>query len=182
MGACTVEEISCSPEFDMFGFMELCQETRLEGRAMEELQGLWNDWLAKLQVRKLVCGKIGYLVVWLPKEVEEYVDRVWEERPSDAFLANTLAQYICMQAVGSVLPQVEDVGCAPAPRPTDSLREALKELGLAYREDMDVLDRRFAVVTFHPFRGGCEICHLQKDCPKGNGETGSTVLLPGYEH
>ena len=44
-----------------------------------------------------------------------------------------------------------------------------------------VLNRRFAVVTFYPFRGGCEICHLQAHCPKGNGETGTSVLLPGYE-
>ncbi|MDO5537237.1 MAG: hypothetical protein Q4F72_06880, partial [Desulfovibrionaceae bacterium] len=148
---------------------------------MKRLGDLWDQWLPTLSVYKMVCGKISYLLVWLPEEVEELVDRTWKDSPSDGFFANTLAQYMCMQAVNEMIPQVETVGCAPAPRPTESLRDALKDFDLSYSEEMDVLTRRFAVVTFYPFRGGCEICHLQKHCPKGNGETGTSVVLPGFE-
>ena len=68
-------------------------------------------------------------------------------------------------------------------RPTESLRRALESFGLKYREDLPVLERRFAVVTLYPFRGGCEICYLQKDCPKGSGsgDADQSVVLPGYE-
>lgn len=179
--ACLAEKLECTPEFDMWGFMEMCQENRVDGKAMQRLGELWADWLTILNVRKLVCGKISYLLVWLPESVETCVDETWDKSPTDGYLANSLAQYMCMQTVNSLMPQVENVGCAPAPRPTDSLKEALEEFDLAYRDDIDVLTRRFAVVTFYPFRGGCEICHLQKHCPKGNGESGSTVVLPGYE-
>lgn len=181
MGACTVEKLECTPEFDMIGFMELSQENRIDGKVMQTLTRLWEDWQTKLSVCKLVCGKISYLLVWLPEEVETYVDETWDKTPSEGYLANSLAQYLCMQSVNTILPQVEDVGCAPAPRPTASLKEALAEFDLAYREDIEVLNRRFAVVTFYPFRGGCEICHLQPHCPKGNGDSDSTIVLPGYE-
>ncbi len=165
----------------MFGFMELSQETRLEGDVMGRLTKLWEEWSAALSVFRVTCGRISYLLVWLPEAVETFVDETWDRTPSEGYLASTLAQYLCMQAAGAILPQVETVGCAPAPRPTAALKEALADFDLSYREDMDVLTRRYAIVTFYPFRGGCEICHLQKDCPKGNGETGTSVLLPGYE-
>ena len=41
---------------------------------------------------------------------------------------------------------------------------------------------RFALVTHYPFKGGCEICHLQSNCPKGQGKSeAASVVLPGYE-
>ncbi len=181
MSACTVEKLECCPQFDLFGFMERAQESRLEGPAMTRLGDLWEQWVPKLSTYHITCGKISYILVWLPEEVEELVDEGWKDRPSDGFFANTLAQYLVMQAINELIPQVENVGCAPAPRPTEALRDALKDFDLAYSEEMDVLNRRFAVVTFYPFRGGCEICNLQKHCPKGNGETGSSVVLPGWE-
>ena len=59
----------------------------------------------------------------------------------------------------------------------------LSGLGLPYKsEDSSLLSRRYAVVTHYPFRGGCEICHMQSHCPKGQGQAESAgVLLPGYE-
>lgn len=181
MSACNLEKLDVDPCFDMVGFMELSQESRLDGKVMDRLGTLWEEWHKKLSVYKVTCGKIAYLVAWLPEEVEIYVDETWDKTPSEGYLSNSLAQYLIMQSVNALLPQVETVGCAPAPRPTESLKEALQDFELRYREDLAVLNRRFAVVTFYPFRGGCEICHLQAHCPKGNGETGTSVLLPGYE-
>ena len=53
---------------------------------------------------------------------------------------------------------VKVFSCAPAPRPTEALREALSGLGLEYREDAPTLNRRFALVTHYPFKGGCLGC------------------------
>ena len=64
------------------------------------------------------------------------------------------------------------------------LREALEAEGIPYSNDKDpILSRRYAVVTHYPFKGGCEICVLQSNCPKGQGQMeAASVVLPGYEH
>ena len=90
---------------------------------------------------------------------------------------------MCMAAVHGVIPEIEDAGCAPAPKPTAALREALEAEGIPYTNDKDpILSRRYAVVTHYPFKGGCEICVLQSNCPKGQGQMeAASVVLPGYE-
>lgn len=129
-------------------------------------------------------GQIKYLLVALDESVEQDVDKAWEGSPSNAFLYNALAQTMCMAAVHAVIPEVQDAGCAPAPKPTATLREALEAEGIPYSNDKDpILSRRYAVVTHYPFKGGCEICVLQSNCPKGQGQMEATsVVLPGYEH
>ena len=179
----SVENLSPELNFDLLGFMDHCEETKLDGPLVSRLEEFWKDWEAMLSVKKLTCGKISYLVVWLPEEVETTVDELWDKTPSEGFLANALAQYLCMQAVSDLIPQVEISGCAPAPRPTESLKKGIESLGLVYRKDMPVPERRFSVVTLYPFRGGCEVCHLQKDCPKGSGSMSdsATYTFRGYE-
>ena len=159
MSEITVTEHEIRPYFDMEGFMTLSQESRLGGATLERLCKLWEEWMPQLRVCEIKTAKISYLAVWLPESVERQVDAAWEKSPSDGWQDNNLAQYMCMSAVQEVLPQVEDAGCAPAPRPTEALREALSGLGLEYREDAPTLNRRFALVTHYPFKGGCEICH-----------------------
>ncbi len=177
-----VKEHAIQPYFDMEGFLVMSQETRLGGAVFERLVELWGKWLSQLKVREITTGKISYLAVWLPEEVELEVDEAWGKSASDGFMINNLAQFLCMSAVQMMLPQVEDAGCAPSPRPTEALRAVLSELGLEYRPGASVLSRRYAVVTHFPFRGGCEICHLQDQCPKGQGQAeSSSILLPGHE-
>ncbi|MEG2140264.1 MAG: hypothetical protein RRY20_05700, partial [Bilophila sp.] len=88
-----------------------------------------------------------------------------------------------MAAVHEVVPEIEEAGCAPAPKPTAALRAALEAEGVPYKNDTDpTLSRRYAVVTHSPFKGGCEICVLQRDCPKGQGQNqAASLVLPGYE-
>ena len=182
MSEYTIEEVAVTPAFDIELILNISQETRMGGAVLERLAGLWEQWHGSLQARRIDTGKIQYLAVWLGSEVEEAVDRAWEESPSNAFMDNALAQSLCMGAVHEILPQIEDAGCAPAPRPTQALREAMSSLGVPYRDDGPTLTRRFAVVTHYPFKGGCEICHLQDACPKGQGQTGAaSVELPGHE-
>ena len=182
MSDCTVEWIDITPYFDWELVMRKSQGTRLGRHGLERMMQLWEECDSLLQVRVLDTGKVKYLAVWLDASVEDKIDTSWAESPSQAYQDNALAQTLCMSAVHSLLPEIEDAGCAPAPRPTDKLRAALEEAGLPYKAEGPVLSRRFAVLTHYPFTCACEICHLQGQCPKGQGQAGaSSVVLPGYE-
>lgn len=179
----TAETLETAPYFDIELLMSVSQETRIGGDVMQRLAKRWEAWIPELNVKRIDTGKIQYLAVWLNESVEEDVDRTWEESPSDAFIIGALAQTMCMAVVHEHLPEIEDAGCAPAPKPTDKLCEALAAEGLPYNDSVTGLSRRYAVVTHFPFKGGCEICHLQSDCPKGQKQTGgaSSLVLPGFE-
>ena len=177
----SAEPLAMHPYFDLELIMSLGQETRLGGAVTERLMRMWEQWLSEAHALRIQTDSLAYLAVWLNEKVEEEVDKAWEQSPSDAYLYNTLAQALCMSAVYGLLPETLEAGCAPAPRVTDTLREALSAEGLPYTPS-GTLARRYAVVTNHPFKGGCEICSLQHACPKaqGAGEDAS-ILLPGYE-
>ena len=111
------------------------------------------------------------------------MDETWAQSASEGFQLNALAQYLCMSAIQDVLPQVAAGGCAPSPKPSPGLRTALAGLGVPYKdEDSSALGRRYAVLTYYPFKGGCEVCYMRPQCPKGQGRgENATVVLPGYE-
>lgn len=183
MNEYSIEKVEVAPYFDLELIMSISQEKRLGGAVLERLARLWEAWLPLVNVRLVDTGKIKYLAAWLDADVEEAVDKAWADSPSQAYMDNAVAQALCMGAVYGVLPEVEDAGCAPAPRPTEKLRAALEAEGMPYKGDGPTLARRYAVVTHYPFKGACEICHLQEHCPKGQGQAGAaSVVLPGYEH
>ena len=177
----SAEHMEIHPYFDLELLMSMSQETRLGGAATERLIQLWEQWIPEAHALRIWTDTVEYLAVWLNEKVEEDVDKAWDKSPADAYLYNTLAQVLCMSTVHGILPEVQDAGCAPAPRVTDTLRAALGAEGLPYTTS-GTLARRYAVVTHYPFKGGCEICSLQHACPKaqGSGE-GASVLLAGYE-
>jgi hypothetical protein len=178
----SAKDCEVAPYFDLELLMSVSQETRIDHEAMEALSDAWDRWLPHARARHIETPKGGYLLAWLDESVEDDVDDMWEERPSEAFLFNALAQVMCMGIVHSLLPEVEAAGCAPAPRPTDELADALEAEGVPYLVMGEPgLARRFAVVTPYPFRGGCELCVLRKDCPKAGGGKDHSVTLPGYE-
>jgi hypothetical protein len=182
VGKATVTEHSVTPYFDVEAFMTLSRETRLGGAAMERIADLWERWLPLLNAREVNSGKISWLAVWLPESVEETVDETWAKSPSEGYLCNNLAQFLCMSAVQELLPEVGEGECAPAPRPVTTLGEALTSMGVPYKGEGPTLSRRYAVVTHYPYRGGCDICCLQNHCPKGQGKSENAgIVLPGYE-
>ncbi|MBQ7456153.1 MAG: hypothetical protein IJS54_00875 [Desulfovibrio sp.] len=181
--AVSVEERSERPGFDLESFMMMSHESRIGGATLERLEQCWETWCESLNVRIVTIGSLSYLVVWLPKAVEDEIERVWKAQAQEGFLLNSLAQFLCMQSIGEFLPEVEEGGCAPAPRPSKELRATMEELGVPYKNDTSfLLSLQFAVVTHYPYQGGCEICHLQDHCPKGMGKAEeASVLLPGFE-
>jgi hypothetical protein len=177
----SAEPLEIHPYFDLELLMSVSRETRLGGAVTERLMQLWEQWLPEAHALRVKTGSAAYLAVWLNEKVEDDVDKAWEQSPSDAYLYNALAQMLCMSIVHDVLPEIQDAGCAPAPRVSDELRAALNAEGLPYTPS-GTLARRYAVVTPHPFQGGCEICSLQHACPKAQGtEDATSILLPGYE-
>lgn len=183
MSETTITEQQLKPYFDMEEFMALSQEKRLGGAVLERLLDQWEAWQPRLRACRITSGGASWLAVWLPEEVETAVDEAWAQSPSDGFLLNTLAQYLCMSAIQDRLPQVAAGGCAPSPKPTSELRTVLAELGLPYKgEDSALLGRRYAVLTYFPFKGGCEVCHMRPLCPKGQGRgENASIVLPGHE-
>lgn len=179
----TKEKLEIQPQFDMFALLELLEEKRLGGEILDELGEAWDRWLQYLHVYTLKVGKIGYLLIWLDENVEEEIDTKWADSPSDSFRFNCVAQNMIMATVNEVLPAVADAGCAPAPKPTDSLIEVLEDINVPYNETITALSRRFATLTHYPFRGACDICYLQDKCPKAqaNAQSFHSVELKGYE-
>lgn len=174
-------EQQVQPEFDLEGFMNFARETRLANDALEKMLGLWAEWQQLLRVVQIQHGKNSWLAIWLPEAVETVIDKNWEAVPSEGFLLNNLAQYLCMAAVEQLLPQVADGGCAPAPKPTGALSAALAALGLGLDGGLN-LKRKYAILTHYPFKGGCEICAMQENCPKAHGQQEfASIVLPGHE-
>jgi len=179
--AYSAEPVDIRPYFDLELLMTVSRETRLGGALTERLMRLWEQWMPEAHVLRVRTEAAEYLAVWLNEKVEADVDKTWDQSPSDAYFANALAQVLCMSAVHGILPEIQDAGCAPAPRMTDELRAALSAAGLPYTPS-GTPARRYSVVTPYPFQGGCEICSLQSACPKAQGaEEAASVLLPGYE-
>ncbi len=179
----TKEILEDKPSFDMFALLELMQETRMGGEILDELGQKWDEWLEHLHINTLKIGTIGYLLVWLDKKVEEEIDSTWSNSPEESFRFNCLAQCMIMSCVHMVQPMVEEAGCAPAPRPTDNLIDTLEDIGVPYNANLSSLSLRFATLTHNPFKGACEICHLQQDCPKAQGKSDSfhSVEIPGHK-
>lgn len=176
----SIVNLPAMPYFDMEDFMNFSRETRLESKTVKILLDYWQAWSKFLKVMKLENGADSWLAVWLPEEVEQKIDVTWDEAPSSGYLLNSLAQYLCMEAVKEVIPQISASGCAPSPISTPQLKDAIIKAGLDILPDTDSIARRYVIITNYPFKGGCEICNLKNECPKGK-ENFSTVVLPGFE-
>lgn len=183
MSELSVTDLPVQSEFELEEFMNFSKETRLDSTTFNKLLTLWEEWASLLKIKQIKTGMESWLVVWLPEEVDKAVDEAWAQSPTQGYLMNALAQFMCMTAVQEVLPQAAEGGCAPTPRPHSDLRAALIDLAVA-GEDGGLL-RRYAVISYFPFRGGCEICAMKNECPKGIGGDGAekylSMVLPGHE-
>ena len=102
MSETSIAERQIQPYFDMEAFMNMSRETRLGGAVLERLVKLWGEWLPELKAYEVGTGKISYLAIWLPESVEQAVDEAWGKSPSDGFLINNLAQFLCMARAGTL--------------------------------------------------------------------------------
>lgn len=167
------------PGFDLEEFMNFSHESRISSEALDAMNDLWQKWTGLIRAEKVSAGQDSCLAIWLPAEIEAEIDSAWEKSPSEGFMLNNLAQYLCMAAVAELVPQTIDIGCAPTPRMSKDMEAAAANCGAT----LDGKLARYAVLTWFPFRGGCEICALSNGCPRmtGGGPDFSGAVLPGYE-
>ncbi|WP_238550093.1 hypothetical protein [Desulfocurvibacter africanus] len=168
MGKMIARRIKSNPHFDMIYYMELAGQTRVEQNLLVQLQERWNRWRDQyLSVWKLLPEFAkedkGYLLVWLDKAVEDEVEVDWQKSPALGLASHNLAICLCMSTVQSLTPELLDGACAPLPRPDKTMRSQLKRMGLEWNPEGRV-DRTYAVLTNHPYAGGCELCLMQESC------------------
>lgn len=160
--------VEAAPEFDMFYFMDMSGETRVDQDLMDTLETCWKEWLPHLKAYELRYPKGGprnCLLLYLDKPVEEKVDAIWKDSPSDGMSCHNLAICLVMSAAAGFLPEVAEGGCAPLPEPDGPTQKALKTMGLTWKDE-GTLNRQYAVLTPYPSAGGCNVCYLQEKCPR----------------
>ncbi|MDR3177273.1 MAG: hypothetical protein LBU06_12190 [Desulfovibrio sp.] len=164
MPAYTACAIKTSFAFDLEAFLADFSVPDQDLRS--DLARALERWQAELTAALLRAGRRQLLLVCLGNRAEKEAGEGWDKAPYRTFLRASLAQALCMGLAGQIIPQLEETGCAPVPRPTPTLASALSQLGAPYlRFDAATLSRRFSLLTPYPFQGACEICFLRQGCP-----------------
>lgn len=165
MSELKIEKVDVNPEFDIWIYSEISQETRIEQDFAEELEERWNNWKQFLHARKLSSAKGGsYLLLWLGKEVDDEVEGIWQDSPTAGMSFHNLAITMVMLAARHLIPELDEGHCAPLPKPGPAVQDAFESLGLGWKAE-GTLDHQFAVFTHMPYKGGCAICFLSDSCP-----------------
>lgn len=162
-----IKEIEVRPEFDMWQYCEISQETRIDHATMEELEPRWTEWLKQLKAYTLknTAGAGQFVLVYLDKEAEDVIDGAWGDAPTLGMALHNLAICMVMNALQGLMPELSENRCAPIPKPGKGIVEAFATLGLTWRDEGS-LDHKYAVFTPYPYAGGCEICSISETCPK----------------
>jgi len=160
------EDIEFEPMFDLELYMALSQIQRIDENVVGHLKELYGKYEDQVRVKgiKGEDGK-GFLIVWIEKGLESDVERMWGESESRAYELENVAHCLAMSTAADLIPELYQARCAPLPEPTPELIEAVGRAGFKL-SDKGALDRKFSVLTFYPYEGGCEVCWLRQDCPK----------------
>jgi hypothetical protein len=159
--AATPLDVECS--FDLEAYMFLSQNKRVDGGMARRVAELWEKWMKSLKAYRL-GEKKGYVVVFFDHAVEDEVDAIWDESPSEGFDAQCVAQTMIMQSMREIMPEVAEQGCAPMPEPNKILKRSLEPLGLTLQDTG--LNVKYGVITPFPVKEGCTACSLEHTCPK----------------
>lgn len=166
MAEYTLKELTPEPEFDMWFYAELSGETRLDHELVEEFGKYWSKWLTHLRSYHLESddGKTGFLLIYLDKDVDDDVDAIWDDSPAYGLSFHNLAICMVMTAARSLVPEVNEKGCAPLPRAGEGVKKAMQAQGIEWNEQ-NTINRKYAVFTPYPYSGGCEVCSMSASCP-----------------
>lgn len=153
-------------EFDMWLYAEISQEPRIEHELLMKLEPKWNEWIQHLKgyTMKNVEGAGSWVLVYLDCEAEDEIDAIWKESPSDGMHLHSLAITMVMGAVRGLIPELNENKCAPLPNPVAPIQDAFEALGLEWATE-NTINRKYAVFTHQPYKGGCAICAMEEECP-----------------
>ncbi|MFW5836684.1 MAG: hypothetical protein ACOCVM_01650 [Desulfovibrionaceae bacterium] len=165
-----IKDVRPTPEFDLQQFMNIYGENRVQQELMDKILAKWPEWTGRVVARVVVDAvkpkPRGTLLLYLDKQVEDEVDAVWTESPSEGMALHSLAVALVMSAAASVVQELGDGQCAPVPKPNAAMRGLMQELELDWNPEEGTVNRKYALLTPAPYRGGCEICFLSGKCPK----------------
>lgn len=164
MKTLSVTTLAMQPEFDFSTFLFLAQIDQIGPLEMRAVLETWEKWLPHLKIHQLGDRK-GHVLVYLEEAVEEEVDAIWKESPSEGFKHEAIAQTMIMGTLKSLMPELGEKECAPVPEPTKPLRRTVEKLGL-HMQESGALSRKYSTITPYPHRYGCERCHLKDSCVK----------------
>lgn len=157
------KELTFTCPVDLEAFMYLSQNKRVDHDLALRVGEFWQKWIPFLKAYKL-GEKKGYVLVYLENEVEEEINRIWDESPSTGFEAQCVAQTMIMQTMRELFPELAAAGCAPVPTPNKILKRSLEPLGLTF-DKSGGMNVKYAMLTPFPFKSGCEPCYLSGSCP-----------------
>jgi hypothetical protein len=160
----SIAELDIQPDFDFSTFLFLAQVDEVGPQEMLAVLDVWERWLPMLKIYRLGERK-GHVLIHLEQGVEEEVDRIWAESPSEGFKHEAIAQTMIMGTLKALMPELGEKECAPVPEPTKPLRRTVEKVGLELQES-GALNRKYATITPYPHRYGCERCHLKDSCIK----------------
>ncbi len=168
---------------------EQLQDPSLPESDARALSSVWEAWVERLHV---VCGAArgaeretpvivpaveggvaegaaqDVSAIFLAEEVEAAVDAAWRDSPLQGLLLDATAKALILRATAQLLPQTAADGCAPVPVLSAEQARALSAAGLVHPQT-GLPARRYAVLTYFPYRGGCSVCALQRMCGRGRG-------------
>ncbi len=133
--------------------------------SLPELPAALARWRPLLLAYRLDAPAASRLALWLPEAVEAEVDAAMARSPGLGLALDSLAGGLLMAALAELAPDAARFGCAPLPPPESASDATLAAAGLA-RLASGALSRRYAVLTFHPYRPGCRACLLRAGCPR----------------
>lgn len=149
---------------------------------MRELSSCCREWPELLSCLRLdLTDELGnqkrsLLFIHLPQSVEAHVSEAWRRSPGQGYALHGLAQKLCREALGALLPEINAAGCAPVPR-LDLREEAALRLALAAHlapNDAEAtplpaalpgMGRVYSLLTNYPYVGDCSCCALRENCP-----------------
>ena len=103
-------------------------------------------------------------MLYLDEEIQEEIDTLWKKSPSEGMHLHCLAITMVMSAARGFIPELNEHKCAPLPNPIVPIQDAFEKLGLNWATETTI-DRKYAVFTYMPYKGGCSICAMEEECP-----------------
>lgn len=152
------------PYLDLHAFAEQNHLGELDGPFVDQLVEFWRIWSSRLHIVILNKEKDdtqGYVAIWLEDTVAEEITRSWNVSPSTGYILSALAGELCMAALRTVVPEVGTDGCAALPELTENESRFLQNAGVRLNEQSGTLDYQYGVLTYHPYKGRCNVCALQ---------------------
>lgn len=167
MARIDVEKLSPNPEFDLFLYLRVSGAPKVEQAVCDLCQQHWETFKEYLKGYRFADPKSrqGVVLFFLEPVVEGLVEEAWTRSPAEGFALHNLAVSMVMTAAGEMVPEIEAGACAPLPTPDRELKRRLERLGLVWNDAGNV-GVQYAVMTHHPYAGGCAVCHLRASCPK----------------